>query len=68
MHPNRYFAQTVKNTPALNRYRPRALSPLVARHSRRESGSVRVHPTAKTLAARLWVLFTHPNFWGSIFL
>ena len=39
MHTNRYFVHTLKNTPALIRYRLRALTCLVARHSERESGS-----------------------------
>ena len=42
MHTNRYFVHTLKNTPALIRYRLRALTCLVARHSERESGSTRL--------------------------
>ena len=34
--------KTVNNTPALNRYQISAFKHLVGRHSRRESGSVRV--------------------------
>ena len=77
MHPNRYFAYTANNIPALIRYRFMTLTCLVGRHSGRENGSVRVclqdhlyefNLTAKLLAARLCILFTQSNFGGSNFL
>ena len=37
MHTNRYLVHTFKNTPALIRYRLKALTRLVGRHSERES-------------------------------
>ena len=36
MHTNRYLVHTFKNTPALIRYRLKALMRLVGRHSGRE--------------------------------
>ena len=61
MHTNRYFVHTLKNTPALIRYRLRALTCLVARHSRRKSGSVRVCLTTETLAAKLCIFSFTPT-------
>ena len=45
MHTLRYFAYTLKNAPALIRYRLRALTCLVGRHRRRMSASIRLFST-----------------------